>query len=63
MDHLTKDKRMWVYDRMSSRTDIFCFSTTRHGGCSEGNYASFNCNHYCGDNPEKWNRTGSYCAH
>lgn len=53
MDHLTKDKRMWVYDRMSSRTDIFCFSTTRHGGYSEGNYASFNCNHYCGDNPEK----------
>lgn len=53
MDHLTKDKRMWVYDRRSSRTDIFCFSTTRHGGYSEGNYASFNCNHYCGDNPEK----------
>ena len=53
MDNLTKDKRMWVYDRRSSRTDIFCFSTTRHGGYSEGNYASFNCNHYCGDNPEK----------
>ena len=35
---------------------IFCFSTTRHGGCSEGNYASFNCNHYCGDAPDKVGR-------
>lgn len=53
MNNLTEDKRMWVYGQMNSRTDIFCFSTTRHGGCSEGNYASFNCNHYCGDDSEK----------
>ena len=32
--------------------DIFCFSTTRHGGCSEGEYASLNCNEYCGDTME-----------
>lgn len=25
------------------------FSTTRHGGVSEGNYAAFNINRYCGD--------------
>lgn len=34
----------------------FCFSTTRYGGCSKGNYASFNCNHYCGDVPDKVER-------
>ena len=32
--------------------DIFCFSTTRHGGCSVGEYASLNCNEYCGDTME-----------
>ena len=31
---------------------ILAFSTTRHGGVSTGNYASFNANHYCGDKPE-----------
>lgn len=53
MNNLTEDKRMWVYGLTNSCADIFCFSTTRHGGYSEGNYASFNCNHYCGDDPEK----------
>lgn len=28
---------------------VVAFSTTRSGGCSEGNYAEFNINHYCGD--------------
>jgi hypothetical protein len=28
------------------------FSSTRKGGCSEGNYAEFNINHYCGDSEE-----------
>ena len=28
---------------------VVAFSSTRHGGCSEGNYASFNINRYCGD--------------
>lgn len=56
MNNLTDDKRMLVYGPKSSHTDIFCFSTTRHGGCSEGNYASFNCNHYCGDVPDKVER-------
>ena len=48
----SKDKRMLVYGLNESYADIFCFSTTRHGGCSTGKYFSFNCNHYCGDNPE-----------
>lgn len=28
---------------------VTAFSTTRHGGCSEGNYGEFNINAYCGD--------------
>ena len=28
---------------------VVAFSTTRQGGVSEGNYATFNINHYCGD--------------
>lgn len=31
---------------------ITAFSTTRGGGVSIGNYATFNCTHYCGDHPE-----------
>jgi hypothetical protein len=31
---------------------VVAFSSTRHGGCSKGNYAAFNINHYCGDNEE-----------
>lgn len=30
---------------------VKAFSTCRDGGCGEGAYASFNCTHYCGDNP------------
>lgn len=33
-------------------SNVTAFSSTRHGGVSEGNYASFNVNAYCGDNPE-----------
>lgn len=35
---------------------LIAFSTTRHGGVSTGNYASFNANHYCGDEPENVRR-------
>ena len=28
---------------------VIAFSSTRHGGCSKGNYAAFNINRYCGD--------------
>jgi hypothetical protein len=33
-------------------SDVMAFSSTRHGGCSKGNYATFNINRYCGDNEE-----------
>lgn len=51
-DGLISDNiRMLGYDLMKSYTNIFCFSTKRHGGYSEGQYSSFNCNEYCGDLP------------
>ena len=31
---------------------VVAFSSTRHGGFSKGCYASFNINHYCGDQEE-----------
>ena len=52
MARFSADKRLLVYGLTESYADIFCFSTTRHGGCSTGEYASFNCNHYCGDSPQ-----------
>ena len=32
--------------------DVTAFSTTRHGGASQGNYGEFNINEYCGDEPD-----------
>ena len=31
---------------------VVAFSSSRHGGCSKGNYAEFNINCYCGDSEE-----------
>lgn len=39
------------YDLMNVCSNIFAFSTTRHGGVSLGKYASLNCTPYTGDNP------------
>lgn len=52
MKRLTSDNKMLGYELMKAYPNISCFSTTRHGGCSKGNYASFNCNGYCGDEVE-----------
>lgn len=49
---LTEDKRMLGYEVLASYSGISCFVTTRHGGCSRGNYASFNCTPYTGDDAE-----------
>lgn len=38
--------------KYNTSNNITAFSTTRSGGVSTGNYASFNANHYCGDEPE-----------
>ena len=32
-------------------TGVVAFSSTRHGGYSQGHYAAFNINNYCGDDP------------
>ena len=52
MNRLISDRRMLEYGIMKPYSNISCFSTTRHGGCGEGKYTSFNCTHYCEDNPE-----------
>lgn len=56
MYELRKDGRMLEYGLTKSYPDVYCFSTSRHGGCSRGAYASFNCNPYCGDAPEDTER-------
>lgn len=63
MNHFSADERMLVYGAMQPHTDVFCFSTTRKGGYSEGAYASFNCNGYCGDREEAVERNrGLLCG-
>lgn len=47
-----ENRRMLGYGVLSSYPNISCFVTTRHGGCSQGNYASFNCTPYTGDDTE-----------
>lgn len=43
MISLTKDRKMLGYEILTPYSGISCFVTTRWGGCSEGNYATFNC--------------------
>ena len=38
-----------IHPYPSMPDEVVAFSTTRHGGCSEGSYASFNCTPYVGD--------------
>lgn len=52
MINLTEDKKMLGYGIMTPYSNIFCFTTTRCGGVSKGNYASFNCTPYTGDDAE-----------
>ena len=51
-EQLISHKQMLEYGILKPYSNIFGFSTTRHGGCGEGPYATFNCTHYCGDSPE-----------
>ena len=43
---------MDLLNRYHIGKNILAFSTTRHGGCSKGNYAGFNINCFCGDDVE-----------
>lgn len=47
---MNEHKPVLTYYNMSP--SVAAFSTTRHGGVSEGNYASLNVNGYCGDTAE-----------
>lgn len=49
MKNLTKNKSLLGYESLSSYPDLFHFVTTRQGGCSTGNYSSFNCSPFSGD--------------
>ena len=52
MISLTQERRMLGYEALAPYPDISCFVTTRHGGCSRGNYGTFNCTSYTGDDEE-----------
>ena len=46
---MTKKPQLDFYEMC---TGVTAFSSTRHGGCSRGSYATFNINRYCGDSEE-----------
>lgn len=52
MISITKDNNMLGYKLLSSYSNISHFVTTRQGGISVGNYESFNCTPYSGDEEE-----------
>lgn len=53
MISLTENNNMLGYGIMSRCPGVFHFVTTRRGGFSEGNYATFNCSGYSGDDPQR----------
>lgn len=42
---------------------VTAFSTTRHGGYSQGSYAEFNINNHCGDNAESTEKNLTLLCH
>lgn len=48
---------MLGYELLASYPGISCFVTTRHGGCSQGNYASLNCTPYTETKPKLYAAT------
>ena len=56
MATLSEDKRLLTYDMMSQLPEVTCFTTTRHGGCSSGNYGTMNCGPFTNDDPENVKR-------
>jgi len=53
MTELTDDKVILGFEQLCSIPNISHFVTTRHGGCSEDTFASFNCAPFSGDDPAK----------
>ena len=52
MISLSTDNRMLGYELLDAFPNISHFVTTRFGGYGKGNYASFNCTSYTGDDAE-----------
>lgn len=52
----TSGIRLLEYKALNAHNGLFAFSTTRHGGCGTGNYASLNCTPYTGDDAENVRR-------
>jgi hypothetical protein len=50
---ISEDRRFVTYKSMLAFPNVTCFTTTRYGGVSEGNYGSLNCGIYTDDDPEK----------
>lgn len=48
MSYLTQ-RHFITYHLLETHPEIIAFSTTRHGGCSKGTYATFNCTVHGGD--------------
>ncbi len=48
----------WIRPDWPAPENVAAFTTTRNGGCSQGNYSSFNLGHHVGDDAEhvKFNR-------
>lgn len=53
MISLTDNRKMLGYELLSAYPNISHFVTIRHGGYSEGAYASFNCSPFSGDDLER----------
>lgn len=49
---LSEDKRLISYESMLAFPNVTCFTTTRFGGVSTGNYGSLNCGIYTDDDPK-----------
>ena len=52
MISLTDDNTMLGYGLLNACPNISHFVTTRHGGCSQGRYGTFNCSPYTADEAE-----------
>lgn len=64
MYYLKPYQEMLGFSALGDYPSIFCFTTTRHGGVSEGAYGSLNGSYFSGDDPKhvdkNWNRILNY---
>lgn len=51
-DNLEFDRPVLIFRNDCGDHSYVCYTTTRHGGVSSGEYGSFNLGAYCGDDPD-----------